>query len=437
MPKRQNVRGFSMKKLIIFCVTALLLTIIFINIDALKIMLIKLKLLFFVTLDIGSYASILALIAILSIVIFVITNIFLRKEPRFMNDFWEHQSIAKRKIVWLNMLFFVMLCFIFIIAFSLFQIIFLFATSETSHIVVLDFGEFRNVNIDLTFRHLSLFLSFALIAIIGGAYIFMSFKMRKNGIKELARSLNAREIFYRKPSKLESQLLNIVEEMAIASNMPMPRVFIMKDENSINAMCSGENFGKVNEKNAIFVTRGALKKLTREEMQGVIAHEFSHAFHGDVALNMKIFSLIFALTVIMKVGELLMQGFSNSKNKNNDKGGKGAIAVIFIILLIYALGFLGAFFAQIIQAAISRQKEFLADASSVQYTRNVNGIKSALQKLKYLQDKQDKKDSHKIGKLKNKEAKYFSYMFFLPVDARFLSTHPTLEKRILALEHIG
>lgn len=375
----------------------------------------------------------LIIIALVSIALFIATRFILGRQAELHGDFWEHQNVAKSKVAWLNTLFFAMLMLIFICAFSLFQMIFIgFGVEFESGVSVvaselLGFGgsnmRFTPDNIAsynhgtfianrLTMLKISLGLSALFILALWFAYLFKSIAMRNNGIDKLAYSLNADEIHSTKDER-EKMLFGVVEEMAIASNMPMPRVFIMRNESGVNAMCSGERFGLADEKIAIFVTQGALDNFTRDELQGVIAHEFSHAFHGDVALNLKIFSLIFGLTWTMMIGEFLFRtAMQSSRSRNSGKNKGGGVAVIALIALVfYVLGFLGQIFAQIIQSAISRQKEFLADASSVQYTRNVNGIKSALKRIRDLQSS-TKSDLKNVGAVKNVAAKPCAHMFF-------------------------
>lgn len=197
-------------------------------------------------------------------------------------------------------------------------------------------------------------------------------------------------------------------------------------------MCSGERFGKSNERFALFFTQGALDKLSREELSGVVGHEFSHAFHQDVALNLRIFSLIFGFMSISFIGEIILESIDNrtrSSWKNNTKSS--AIFAIFA-LSFYALGALGALCANLIQAAISRQKEFLADATSVQYTHNPNAILRALQTIA-----QEGSPKELQGFLHNKLAKPYAHMFFLQGFKGTLATHPPINKRIKALESIA
>lgn len=404
----------------IICIVAMLIfwfgSVLFTS--DIKSKIIELSLLFVAEMDYQYYIAVLGLVGVLTIVIFIFTRLFLGRQVESHGDFWEHQNLAKSKVFWLNTLFFMMLFLIFVTSFCMFQIVFLLFDED----------------IDYLHIKISMMLSFVIIIITGIAYLVMDVKIRKNGINALAKSLEATEIFPSTQDSDEKQLLDIIEEMAIASNMPMPRVFIMQNEINVNAMCSGENFGKFNEKIAIFVTKGALREFSKEEMQGVIGHEFSHAFHGDISLNIRIVSLIFALTFITIIGKAFIKNAISNSNKSNSKDNKGgALVIISLAAIVYAIGGLGVFFASVIQSAISRQKEFLADASSVQYTRNVNGIKSALKKLKSLQDKR----IDNVSAINNQKARYCSHMFFLSAFDGIFATHPRLEKRIEALNNIG
>lgn len=383
--------------------------------------------------DISFYTRILIAICVASVGLFFATRYILGRGVKISGDFWEHQNLAKSKVAWLNMLFFAMLALICLCAFSFFQMIFIgFGV---------DFSGGDSVKNRLDSLKISLGISVIFVLVLWLSYIFKNITMRKNGIDKLANALNADEIFGGQNNK-EKTLFCVIEEMAIASNMPMPRVFIMRGENGINAMCSGERFGSASEKIAIFVTQGALDNFTRDELQGVIAHEFSHAFYGDVTLNLKIFSLIFALTWTMIIGEFFLRSCMDSSRTCNKNKSGGIIIIALIALVFYVLGFLGSIFAKIIQSAISRQKEFLADASSVQYTRNVNGIKSALKRIKNLQDNRLRdKSVNNISAVKNLKAKSCAHMFFLNstsgLFSKIFATHPSLESRLKALDKIG
>lgn len=399
---------------------------------------------------------ILVFVAISAFVLFILTRKLLGKQTAIQNDFWENQNLAKSKILWLNILFFIMLFLIFLTAFSLFEIILHISQIEfypraLPQAVYVNRMPYYEFNIDnyLAYNAISLGVSFVIVLVIYFAYLFKSILISKHSIDSLAKSLNATEITDSKImiGSKEKELINIIEEMAIASTMPMPRVFIMKDESGINAMCSGEKFGEHNERIAIFVTQGAIDHFSRDEMQGVIGHEFSHAFHNDVALNLKIFSFIFALGFIMLIGEVIMRSAikGNKGRRSSKDGAKGIIVIVLFALVFYILGFVGNLFAQIIQAAISKQKEFLADASSVQYTRNPRGIKSALQKLFDIQTRKiyvnhspyKSINATKPSIISNPNAKPCAHMFFLKGFDSIFATHPPLEQRIKALEKMG
>lgn len=268
--------------------------------------------------------------------------------------------------------------------------------------------------------------------------------------------------------------------MAIASRVKMPRIFIMHKESGVNAMCSGENFGDLDERVAIFVTLGALKTFNRDELQAVIGHEFSHAYHGDVRLNIKLISVVFALDFISLIGARILRSVRNSGNSKN----KGQI--VLIALIFYLMGIIGAFFAQLISSAISREKEYLADISSVKYTRNPNAMAQALSKLLMIQKfgktyddgiyfkdtdamkkewksgakKPNLKDyffnkksaaqtynaknsdtswlnsSKNFSKIDNIKARQCAHMFFLPAFSGLFASHPPLDKRVKKVKSI-
>ncbi len=379
-------------------------------------------------------------VIISSLVLYAITRLILGRQTKIDNTFWEHQALAKSKIIWLNMLFFFMLILLFITTFILSYIVLSLVQYEFySSYKPLDFLNRTNKSLEFNYKnyiayfYISFFCAIALIAIVLVAYVFKSFSLRNHSIDKLASMLQAKEIDPLKVQpRQERMLLEVIQEMAIASNMPMPRVFVMYDEDGINAMCSGERFGKSDERIAIFVTKGALTHFNREELQGVIGHEFSHAFHKDVALNLKIFSLVFGLNCVMMVGQIMIRAATKGRMRSNDSK-KSEQALFFIVLVFLVLGFVGSVFAKIIQAAISRQKEFLADASSVQYTRNPNGIKQALYKLLILQ--QENQES--ISKIDNIKAQNCAHMFFLEGFKGIFSTHPPLEKRIQHIDIMG
>jgi Zn-dependent protease with chaperone function len=217
------------------------------------------------------------------------------------------------------------------------------------------------------------------------------------------------------PHDPHHQLLrNLVEEMAIASGLPVPAIYVLEGESGINAFAAGWSPGDA----AIAVTRGCLEQLDRDELQGVIAHEFSHVFHGDMRLNIRLLGVLFGIVCIATIGRILLRATPRSGNR---KDGAAGIAVFGLTLVV--LGWLGVLFAHLIQAAVSRQREFLADASAVQYTRNPHGIGMALAKIGGLS-----------ARLDNPHADEASHLLFADGVKRFLggvmATHPPLTTRI-------
>lgn len=224
----------------------------------------------------------------------------------------------------------------------------------------------------------------------------------------------------------EKRLLNIVSEMALASGMPVPQVYLLDHEEGINAFAAGTE-----PSNAVIgVTRGCLQRLSREELSGVIAHEFSHIINGDMRLNMRLMGLVFGLVVISIIGRGMVQLLrfqGGSSRRNNKEGGNVMLVLLLLGLGLLVIGGLGSFFGRLIQAAVSRQREFLADASSVQFTRNPDGIVGALKKI----------GGSEIGsKLKAPKAVEASHMFFSNggMFSFGLMTHPPLDVRIRAVQ---
>ncbi len=254
-----------------------------------------------------------------------------------------------------------------------------------------------------------------------------------SGGKSVALLLGGKEIQTNTRSLHERKILNVVEEMAIASGIPVPAVFLLTNEPGINAFAAGY----APEDAVVAVSQGALDYLTRDELQGVVAHEFSHIFNGDMRLNIRLVGLIHGLIVLSLLGFYLMRiigegtrGHQRSRNSNDKDGGAALIAALFVVgLAVYIIGSVGAFFGWIMQAAVSRQREFLADASAVQFTRNPDGIAGALKKIGGLQ----------VGSfVKNANASEVSHMFFAnAMRSSFTSlfaTHPPLKDRIMALD---
>ena len=192
------------------------------------------------------------------------------------------------------------------------------------------------------------------------------------GGEVVARSLGGRPVLANTTELRERVLLNVVEEMAIASGTPVPPVFLLDHESAINAFAAGTT-----PQNAVIgVTRGTIETLNRDELQGVIAHEFSHILNGDMRLNLRLMGLLNGILLIAMIGYVLMRSGSTytlsfSRSDDDRKGGN---PLPLLGLLLYVIGYIGVFFGHLIKSAVSRQREYLADASAVQFTRLPDGI---------------------------------------------------------------
>ncbi len=227
----------------------------------------------------------------------------------------------------------------------------------------------------------------------------------------------------------ERTLLNVVEEMSIASGVPVPAVYVLPDESGINAFAAGYSPADA----AIAVTEGALARLSRDELQGVIAHEFSHVLNGDMRLNTRLSALVFGILALSIVGRGILRVFLRarvSRSSRREKGAGGALAFVFasgVALLV--IGYIGHLFGRMIQAAVSRQREYLADAAAVQFTRNPSGLAGALKRLG---------GAIAGGVLDHPHAGEISHFCFAQnFSGGFLdwfATHPPLEQRIRAID---
>ncbi len=267
-----------------------------------------------------------------------------------------------------------------------------------------------------------------LIVILIGTAVRVS-QLRKGG-SAVAELLGGRKVEPSTTEQNERRLMNIVEEMSIASGLPVPDVYVLDNEDNINAFAAG--FGTNDA--AVGVTRGALEKLTRDELQGVMAHEFSHIFNGDMRLNIRLIGILNGILVIHIMGMILMRSmfYSGGMRVRSRGGGRGGgnatIAIIAFGLALVIIGYIGMLFGRMIQSAISRQREFLADAAAVQYTRNPDGIAGALNKIG---------KTKKGGKINDGHAMEMSHLFFASsfhsAFDRLFATHPPLQDRIKAI----
>jgi Zn-dependent protease with chaperone function len=270
---------------------------------------------------------------------------------------------------------------------------------------------------------LLLAVALGVIALIGCGSAYKIAQLSSGG-QSVALLLGGQEIPTNTRDFRQKRVLNVVEEMAIASGVPVPPVFLLPDEKGINAFAAGYAPGDA----VVAVSQGCLDYLTRDELQGVIAHEFSHVLNGDMRLNIRLMGMIHGIVIVSLVGLYLMHVMSRSGGSSSNK--KGGLMQLFLLgLALYILGSVGAFFGMLIQAAVSRQREFLADASAVQFTRNPDGIGGALKKIGGLSEGATIDNAHKTE---------MSHMFFADAVANRLSamlaTHPPLDMRIRAVD---
>jgi len=255
------------------------------------------------------------------------------------------------------------------------------------------------------------------LAIIGASMLYKISSLRAGG-GVVARELGATLVDLNDPQMASNfaykRLHNVVEEIAIASGVPVPQVYVLENEASINAFASGYTPSDA----AVTVTRGTLERLNREELQGVIAHEFSHVLNGDMRLNIRLMGVLFGILVIGIVGRKMIEW----SGRDRDSGWQIALGIAILII-----GSIGLFFGRLIKAGISRQREYLADASAVQFTRQSRGIAGALKKISGLPEG---------SKLASKDGEEVAHMLFgdgVGYSALF-ATHPPLQERIRAIE---
>jgi len=264
------------------------------------------------------------------------------------------------------------------------------------------------------------------LAVVGLASLY-KWNEFSGGGSAVAESVGGRRVDPHTTDLHERRLLNVIEEMAIASGVTMPAVYILDEEPAINAFAAGLTTGDA----VVTVTRGTLEKLTRDELQGVIGHEFSHILNGDMRLNVRLSAILFGILVIGIAGRGILYGLRNVRVSSRDSknGGGAVIAIAAVGLALLVIGYVGYFFGRLIQAAVSRQREFLADASSVQFTRNPAGITGALKKI----------GGYALGSsLQSTKSTAIGHFFFAQGFTSMFggawATHPPLDERIRAID---
>lgn len=261
-------------------------------------------------------------------------------------------------------------------------------------------------------------VSAVVISIVLLGTLFRTMQLRGGG-RAVAEGLGGRLLNVQTRDADERKVLNVVEEMAIAAGMPVPQVYLLEDP-AINAFAAGY----AQHDAVIGITRGCIELLDRDELQGVVAHEFSHILNGDMRLNIRLMAWLYGITVIGLIGYHLMRSMRYSSGRSRRRNGGGFVALGIGLIVV---GYGGTFFGKLIKAAVSRQREYLADASSVQFTRNPGGIGGALKKIA----------AHSAGsRITTVDTQEISHMLFGSGNdiASWFATHPPIEQRIRRID---
>jgi Zn-dependent protease with chaperone function len=316
-------------------------------------------------------------------------------------NFFEHQAAARRAST---------------------RLVVLFAMAVAGIVLAVDFAAFvafgggahrqpGEVGALLTFS------TFATLAIIGLGSLYRIASLRGGG-EPVALQLGGVPVPEDTTDFNLRRLRNVVEEIAIASGVPVPRIYVLEHEPAINAFAAGYSPSDA----VVAVTRGALDRLNRDELQGVIAHEFSHILNGDMRLNIRLMGILFGILMLAIIGRKVLQFGGRGRDS------RGAAAILVAALVAMLVGYIGLFFARMIKAGVSRTRESLADASAVQFTRQTQGLAGALKKIGGIAEGSklnDRADAEEASHMLFGDGVGFSGLF---------ATHPPLLKRIQALE---
>jgi len=328
-------------------------------------------------------------------------------------DFFSHQDRARRRTSWLVALYGLAVAGIMLAFYAV--ALGLFGSSEAGD------------RAGLWQPEIFIWVAGGVLAVVGFGSLFKIAQLGGGG-SVVARSLGGRPVLPNTTDPDERRLLNVVEEMALAAGVAVPQVYLLDSEPGINAFAAG-----FTPRDAVIgVTRGCVRQLTRDELQGVIAHEFSHVVNGDMRLNIRLIGVLFGILLITVIGRGLLRtahlgGGGGRSSRGNSKRGGNPLPLLGLAMIV--IGYIGVFFANLIKSAVSRQREFLADASSVQYTRNPDGIANALRRI----------GGFAAGaRVAHARAPEASHLFFGEAVGRGLTglfaTHPPLRERIRRLD---
>lgn len=304
-------------------------------------------------------------------------------------NFWEEQHKARVRT-------------------AIYLALFIFLTLLVAVLAEIALRTFSDYNPDVP----TIGFAFLGITFLVAAYNYLMYRTQGGGY--VAESIGAYQVNPSNANPKERQLLNIVEEIALSTGLPMPSVYIIPAQ-EINAFAAGLK----RDNAAIAISAGALQKLNRDEVQGVIAHEFGHVYNGDMVISLRLAAMVMGFFFVLYLGLRLIQGVGyRSRDSGNGKGNPIMLAALILIIA----GALSWFLGSILKATVSRQREYLADASAIQFTRNPSGIANALRKIA----KDANRDMPKTGGA-------YSHMY-LEDHASVFATHPPIWRRIAAIE---
>ncbi len=326
-------------------------------------------------------------------------------------NFFAAQAQARRSTLWMVVLFILAVFSLIVITNLLVMTVLAYSNNNQS----------QALRIGAEFDWSTFFLISIVVVVVVLSGTFYKLLQLSSGGRAVAEALGGRIIPQNSRDPLQRKILNVVEEMAIASGAAVPTVYLLEGHDVINAFAAGMSPSDA----VIGVTEGAVRYLTRDELQGVVAHEFSHIFNGDMRLNIRLMGVLHGILLIGIIGYYLMRVMSGSR----DSRGRDGSAFLMLGLGLMVIGFMGTFFGQWIKAVVNRQREYLADASAVQFTRNPEGIAGALKKIGGLPNG---------AAIESPAAPEYSHAYFASGVSSFLMTifasHPPLNKRIKRID---
>ncbi len=331
-------------------------------------------------------------------------------------DFFQQQDAARRNTSYLVAVFILAVLVIIVLLYAVIGLFITYLTLEGG-------GDPAEVLLNPA---LLLGVPVGVIAIVGLGTGYKVVQLAATGGGGVASSLGGRLLPPDATDPVERKILNVVEEMSIASGVPVPDVYLLDRDASINAFAAGWR----SDAAVVGVTRGAVERLTRDELQGVMAHEFSHVLNGDMRLNLRLIGIVHGILVIGLIGYYIMRvtgrgAVYRSSNRRNNAGGQ--LAMLALGAAIFVIGYAGMFAARLIKAAVSRQREYLADASAVQFTRNPDGIAGALSKIG------GASEGSRLASPNVEQASHLLFAQGLSLSS-LLATHPPLRERIRRLQ---